>query len=394
MMVMVDEIKIKEIALRMAVRTEGFKERYFVKELSLDREPRIKVLRGFRGLGKTVALLQLFRKHPTSIYFSVDHPYIRNFSLYELGRSLILNGYTLLLIDEVHYYPGWNKEIKALYDEFPNARFVCSGSAPLAFVPDRRYEILDVEGMSLREMLHIMDRPTLPFISHWQDKNKLIELLAPFPNYYHAYAMYKAGGAFPLYLHYKENTLSAVFNSIRKSIHEDALMFAKLDGRDILSMEKMLFFFATSKLGEFSANSLSNYLDISKYKVYELLDLLERMRILRIIRPYGRGGALVRGEPKIAFHHPVLRAAICEAVGKTPDIGAVREELAVFALSMRGWSVNTIKGRKHHPDYVIEKNGAQYVLEIGGEGKGQRQLKGFKNPLKIDDLNIIGLLCF
>ena len=51
-MVDINSLEIRETAMRLAKTVEGFKRRYFLSRVAVGREPRIKVLRGFRGLGK------------------------------------------------------------------------------------------------------------------------------------------------------------------------------------------------------------------------------------------------------------------------------------------------------------------------------------------------------
>lgn len=378
----IDLIKIREIALQLTKSTEGLQKRYLVDELKLGKEPRIKVLRGFRGLGKTTALLQLMAGSEKAVYFSVDHPYAESYGVYELGKACIQAGYPLLFIDEIHHYPEWKKETKALYDEFRHATIVLSGSAPLAFEPERRYEVTDVEPLSLREFAELQGRK-IKVAEAWRSIDETLELLASHPWLHEYYEKYMQGGAWPLFFGYQEKTLPSLYYSIQKSIREDAPFFARVDGETIRAMEKLVLLLATAPLGEFSIHSTAQNLGISKYKAYEVVSLLESMRILRLVRPYGKGAKLVRGEPKLMFHHPNLRSAVCNAVGQRPSIGPLREELAVFSFFQRGWQVYTIKGMKKSPDYIVEKGEERLIIEIGGESKGSMQLRGFKEKTAV-----------
>jgi len=160
-------------------------------------------------------------------------------------------------------------------------------------------------------------------------------------------------------------------------------------------MAKMLFSLATASLGEFSINSLTQQLEIKKHKGYELISLLEKMKILRMVKPSGRGPKLVRGDPKLLFYHPNLRSALCAALKIQPNLGALREELAVFALSARGWTVSTIKGMKKNPDYIVQKGNQKLVVEVGGNSKGKSQLQGFEEEtLLLDERKLITLALF
>ncbi|MEW6529109.1 MAG: hypothetical protein AB1391_04420 [Candidatus Micrarchaeota archaeon] len=160
-------------------------------------------------------------------------------------------------------------------------------------------------------------------------------------------------------------------------------------------MEKVLVFLASSKLGEFSIHGLAQTIGMDKYRIYRAVSILEGMRILRMIRPYGRGAKFVRGDPKLMFYHPVMRKAICSNLRIEPDVGALREEIAVFFLTMRGWSIYTIKGAKKNPDYVIEMKKERMIIEVGGERKTHGQLKGFKEKtLVLTERQLIVLGCF
>jgi len=388
---MINLSKIKEVAFGLLKNTEGYKARYFLNKITPD-EPRIKVLRGFRGVGKTTALLQLMNEK--AIYFSMDHPAVTEHSLYEVSEAFVKSGYTLLLIDEVHYYKEWKRDTKAIYDEFSNVSIVLSGSAPLALEPERRYELLEANPLSLREFAYLSGRE-IPSNESWRTQDETIRFLAKENWLYEAYNVYMNGGAFPAYFSYKEKILPAIYNSIRKSIREDAVFFARVDGEMVSGMERLLVFLASASLGEFSINSLSSTLGLTKHKTYEIVGLMESMKILRLIRPAGQGAKMVRGDPKLMFSHPLLRKAICHTLGVEANLGALREELAVFSLLNRGWSVRTIKGRKHNPDYIIEKGKEKIVIEIGGPSKSRKQLRGIAGQtMVLDDKQLICLAFF
>lgn len=390
---MIDVNKIKESSSNHAKEVQGLGKRFFLNDLRIGKEPRIKVLRGFRGLGKTTALLQVLNEN--SIYFSMEHPRIQEETLYAVGEALIRQGgFKTLLIDEAQHYPKWKRDTKALYDEFPQVTIVVSGSAPLAFEHERRYELIEISPLSLREFYHLNNRE-IERTEAWRDVDESINFVVDNKDMHARYSDYLDGGAFPSFFSYKEKTLERVYSSIKKSIHQDAPFFAKVDGETIYGMERLLLFLASSTLGEYSLNSLSNTLGLKKDKTHSLVALLEAMNIVRVVLPSGGGAKMVRSEPKLMFYHPVMRKAICNALGTSANLGAIREELAVFCFASRGWKVNTIKGMKKQPDYVIEKGNERIVVEIGGVNKKKTQLKGFsEKTLLITDYQLMCLACF
>lgn len=370
----VEIARLRELSVKLAEGTNGLVRRDFLSKLRLGREPRIKVLRGFRGVGKTTALLHLSGEN--SLYFSMDSPMVELHSLYDIGKAAAHAGYKTLLIDEAHTYANWKKDTKALYDEFPDITIVVSGSAPLAFEPERRYEIIDVSPLSLLEFGKLAGKPLIGTDS-WADEKSAADFAGSNPLLREHFAAYMEGGGFPAYFKYCEKTLESIFHSMKKSIREDAVFASDVDGETIAGMEKAVVFLASSGMGGFSINSLSNVLALNRYKTYLAVETLEAMKIVRLVRPYGKGAKAVRGDPKLMFFHPNLRKAACLSLGISADIGAIREELAVFFLEGRGWKVNTIKGFKKSPDYIIERKNERMIVEIGGEKKGRAQLAGF-----------------
>ncbi|GEM_PF-2219560 len=67
-----------------------------------------------RGVGKTTFLLQYLRDHPSEIskklYFSAD--VINVDSLFDIAYTFSREGRELLIIDEIHKYPDFEKELK------------------------------------------------------------------------------------------------------------------------------------------------------------------------------------------------------------------------------------------------------------------------------------------
>ncbi|HIH22319.1 TPA: ATP-binding protein, partial [Candidatus Micrarchaeota archaeon] len=370
--------QLRLLSLSLAKSVDGLKRRSIVKSIvsSLDSGLRIKIVRGFRGVGKTTAMLHAFAEVPVkSVYFSVDNPAIKSRGVYNSGIDGIKQGYFLLFIDEVHTYPNWRVEIKALHDANPTLKIVASGSAPIALVPERREELVCMHPMNFSEFINLKKGETISCSEEWRDKDESITFVATTPALEGEFYKYIRVGGFPLSIGLDENkALEAIYYSIKKSIRDDAVFFLKMSKEKIFAMENLIIFIATSKPGELSLTSLSSTLHVSKTVVYEIIDALERMEIIRVIRPFARGSALVRSEPKILFFHPNMRFAVCQQLGGVPDKGAIREELAVFGFSERGWTVHTIKGEKKSPDYVIEKSGKRLVVEIGGEKKSRKQL--------------------
>ena len=108
-------------------------------------DPRILIMPGLRGTGKTTLLAQLFLNQLTSgvekIYISADevvkrfdiglwellehYEKIIGFRLEELKQPLIL------FFDEIHYDRKWASFLKSIYDRTKKVMVICTGSAAL-----------------------------------------------------------------------------------------------------------------------------------------------------------------------------------------------------------------------------------------------------------------------
>ncbi|MBI5223258.1 ATP-binding protein [Candidatus Micrarchaeota archaeon] len=390
--------ELEKTQIRLLESVKQLRSRPIVGNIisELVSEPRIKLLRGLRGVGKTTIMLQLLNKvSQKAFYFSADSPLVTEDGIYKTSKELISRGYEILFIDEVHTHPNWRNDLKSLYDEFPKIALICSGSAPLALIPERREKEYTILPMTLREFLYIKYAKEQEAKNLWIDRDKSLEFVAKNDDVERAYKEYVEIGGFPVSLNYnKDDALNSIFNTIRKSVREDSVSITKLSLEKTHAMESLLIRLATSPPGELSLSSLSNNLRISKTSVAEIVKVLEEMKVIRLILPYARGAKLIRAEPKILFTHPNLRVAICRQLHVPFDIGSIREESVLFGLESIGGVVNTLKGAKKSPDYIVNINGEKIVIEIGGNSKTKIQLSEFNQfeTILIGDYQIKTLL--
>ena len=129
-------------------------------------------IRGARGVGKTTMMLQHIKEtyglNPTSaLYASLDHLYFSRHSLLELAEEFYNQGGQCLYLDEVHKYEGWSREIKNIYDGFPELKVVFTGSSLLNILNaeadlSRRCVSYDMQGLSFREYLLFKEGLSFP----------------------------------------------------------------------------------------------------------------------------------------------------------------------------------------------------------------------------------------
>src|SRR3989338_522010 len=84
---------------------------------------------GSRGAGKTILLKQILAANENTFYISLDTVKLER-ELFQLAKELDDSGIKLLLFDEIHGYPGYEIELKKIYD-FLKIKVVLTSSSAL-----------------------------------------------------------------------------------------------------------------------------------------------------------------------------------------------------------------------------------------------------------------------
>jgi len=379
---MIDIDKLYKIALENAHLTSEYKKRFFCGEIEslLGMVGRKNILlSGLRGIGKTTAMLQLFRENKDSFYFSADSILVRSETLFSIVEELYRNGYSTIFIDEIHKYPKWVDELKNIFDSF-NVTVVASGSSTAAIkkggiVLGRRAILFDAKPMSLGEFVYLSTgNRYVATLEDALDKKKAIEWVALHHDTERYYREYLKHGGFPINIE-ESIKQKSIYQLVRKMIYEDALAEFSLTENKVDVAERMLGFLALSKPGEFSYTSFSQLSGYSKSTIHEVASMLKELGLIRVIEeetPKGKA----KGSIKLLFSHPNLRVAFAEQIMTAPEEGALREEYFLFHAEGSGLHTSLPNKMKKTPDYLVSLKGKKVLFEIGGENKTRKQLMG------------------
>lgn len=119
-------------------------------------------IKGQRGVGKSTLMLQRIKdvdpSGESSFYTSLDNLWFAEHSLIDLAELLIKQGVGYLYLDDVHRLPGWEQQIKNLYDSYPELHVVFTSSSLLVIdhsIGDlsRQVSMYWLPGLSFREFL-------------------------------------------------------------------------------------------------------------------------------------------------------------------------------------------------------------------------------------------------
>ncbi len=344
---------------------------------------------GPRGVGKTTLMLQWIseRESPERcMYASLDHIYFSSHRLLDFVRDMHqLEGRTLFFLDEAHKYPGWNRELKNIYDSFPEIRIVFSGSSSLDLVKgqydlSRRGVIHRLNGLSFREFVLFKTgkAPKAFGLDELLSQGPEISReLSAIPRVRGLFEEYLRVGYYPFYFEDPETYYSRILNIIDKTIFEDIANFFSLSTTKLPLFKRLLVYLASIPPGEVSVNALARNLGVDHKTVGGYLHMMQETSLTHSLSMDRGGKAALRSPDKVLLENANLYFAVATESGFQPNLGSLRETFFVNALSGNGVPVHYSK----EGDYQAKGN----IFEIGGEGKTRRQIRGLKNAYLVKD---------
>ncbi|MDX5337880.1 MAG: AAA family ATPase [Cyclobacteriaceae bacterium] len=365
----------------------------FERSLSsqINWEARAIGLKGARGTGKSTLMLQQIKKQgdfSKSVYISLDDIYFKKNTLLETSEKLYRNGIRYLYLDEVHKYHDWQREIKNLYDFYPDLKLIISGSSILELQKSsadlsRRVLFYELTSLSFREFLELKYALTLPKFTleeiqsnHISIAQTIKEKLDSPLSYFREFLEY---GAYP---YFKEGI--ADFSYRLQQVVNVIIDYDLPEAKDISvntqsKLKKLLFIISESVPFTPNISKLATQLETTRPILLEMLYLLEESRLVRNLRSASKGTSLLNKPEKIYISNTSLIHSF-SITGRNQ--GNLRETFAIDQLQNAGYDVSFPK----QGDFLVNET---HLLEIGGVGKGSSQVSNVENHLIFsDDLEI------
>jgi predicted AAA+ superfamily ATPase len=375
-------VLLLEYESRIAQFKSSYK-RYLFEQIELS--DRLIAIKGARGVGKTTLLLQLAKfKFPkgSTLYVSLDHIYFYENNLYELAKQFELYGGTHLLLDEVHKYPNWSRELKLIYDNLSNLKVVFTSSSALEVVRSesdlsRRMVNYHLHELSFREFIHFETKLNLPSYSfdelitnHLDIAAEIIQLLKPLP----LFAKYLKMGAYPYYKESESSYQQKLMNTINLMIEVDIMAVENLRYETMVKLKKMLKAIASSVPFTPNISKLSEHTGLSRNSLIEAIKTLQKAGLVIELYKDTSGIGMLTKPEKLYLNNSNLMNVLA---GEQVNIGNIRETFFVNQLKC-GNSINL----SQTADFLINE---KYTIEVGGKNKKQKQIAGIENALVVKD---------
>lgn len=361
---------------------QGKKRRYLYEQI--DWEQRLSIILGYRGVGKTTILLQrLDSAQKKGAYLSLDDFYFETHRLVETVETLYGLGYRLFLLDEVHRYAWWSKDIKQLYDDYEDIQIVATGSSILDISKgnadlSRRAAIYHLQGLSFREFLNFRKNINLQPLSLDEvlTQHHLIapEVLDSF-NFQTDFQDYLKFGYFPFFLEAKKTYAQKLQETIQLVIDSDIAPYEELQHSTTRTLKKLLYVLSESVPFTPNINKLAEKLETPRNTVLRLLDILHQAQILQLLRTTTKGISYLQKPEKIYLQNTNF---IFLFSPEKANIGNIRETFFFNQLS----SLHSVTAPKYG-DFMVDDS---YVFEVGGASKSNEQFRGVPNAFLALDI--------
>lgn len=356
-------------------------------ERKINWNARLISVRGSRGTGKTTLFLQHIKKTFSNnlnkvLYVNLDNIYFSNNTLVELAEKFASRGGTHLFIDEVHKYENWSKEIKNLYDDFPELHIAFTGSSLLEILNgradlSRRTLVYELTGLSFREYLSLIKAHDFPIFTleeilknNEQISAEIASKIKPFE----FFDDYLSFGYYPYFLEGKDDYFNRLNETLNMILEVELPMLRGLEIAYIPRIKKLLAVIGESAPFIPNITQLAAKIGISRQTLLIYLKYLEDAKLINQLYKKSRGLSVLEKPEKILMENTNLIELFN---GENVNTGS-RRETFVLNQFLHSHKVDF----SEESDFFVD---SKYTFEVGGKNKKRRQIQEIPDSYIIAD---------
>lgn len=347
---------------------------------------------GAKGVGKSTLIRQHLKQNYKPgdhrvLYCSADTVDMSTRTLVELAEEFSIRGGELLAIDEIHKYkPGtsdWSREIKEIYELFPDLKMIVSGSSLLRMREgdadlSRRAVKYTMPGLSFREALRFYHGLTFPkwtlddILAHpydlWQSVSAKCKPMALLKEYL-------TKGYYPFLLEGEGEYYTKIEQVIGYIVETELPQICRVDVSNVRKLQALIAMICSETPFELNANRIAAALEIGRDTVVEYLKYLGDAKVLNLLYSDKKKIGKLSKPDKVYFENPNIMYALAPT---KVEVGTLRETFAVGCLS----ESHNVEYGKTQGDFKVD---AKYTFEIGGRSKDFSQIAGVKDSYVFAD---------
>ena len=347
---------------------------------------------GAKGVGKSTLIKQYLKQNfelgdRRVLYCSADTVDFSMRTLVGLAEEFVIHGGELLVIDEIHKYHSatsdWSREIKEIYELFPDLKMIVSGSSLLRLKEgdadlSRRVIKYTMSGLSFREALRFYHGLTFPIwslediLAHpydlWQMVSSKCKPIVLFREYLEK-------GYYPFLLEGEGEYYTRIEQVVNYIIETELPQICKVDVANVRKIQALISLICGEVPFELNANKIASALEIGRDTVVEYFKYLGDAKVLNLLYSDKKKIGKLTKPDKIYMENTNLMYAL---VPTKIDVGTLRETFAVGSLS----ESHDVEYSKTQGDFKVDN---KYTFEIGGRSKNFSQIAGVKDSYVFAD---------
>ena len=373
--------------------------------------PRVFIITGLRGVGKTTLLFQIMQDMHDGgwasdrlLYLPMDQALLGGKNIHDLvleyEREVVreyiakTEGKFAFFIDEAQFSPGWDLQVKVLSDSMPNAIFLVSGSSAVQMDMSadlaRRALTHVLHPLSMLEQLLLSDRATIDpgvldgFADCLFGSKNAEDLMGRYATSSKPIAkvLREHGGldpgAYERFLLEGGMPWPAVgcgryqrtYDIVERIVEKDLPQLGEHDPKTLRALPRILSLIAPSP--DISLNSISNDLDsVGMTSIRRVLDTLVKSQLIFEVPRLGSLRSSGRGETRKYYASAGLAAAVIDTAGfdAKAHLGPLAECAVASTLKRRiaqdpGSGLFFVPG-KGQADLVLQHGKRRIVIEVG-----------------------------
>ncbi|MCF8359615.1 MAG: AAA family ATPase [Prolixibacteraceae bacterium] len=287
----------KEAHTNMIRNSKSIVRRELLDEI--DWSHRLICIKGFRGVGKTSFLIDLIREKTIdpkkSLYINLNSFYFTNRKISGFADEFYKKGGKLLVLDQIHKYPGWASELHNCYHTLPELKIVFSASPVLRVTEGNELlkkivKIYHLPGLSFREFLQYKtgkNFPTYTFGELIKNHEKIAaEISAKVKPlaYFDDYLLY---GYYPYFLDRKSYYSDDLLKHINLALEIDVTYLNQIELKYLSKLRKLLYIIAKEVPFTPNISKLSNEIETSRATVMNYLRYLKNAKLINLLYANG-----------------------------------------------------------------------------------------------------------
>ena len=286
----------------------------------IDWSQRLIAIKGSRGVGKTTFLLDYVRERcandKSCLYINLNNLFFTERGLVSFIDEFYKKGGKILLLDQIHKYPDWAKDLRVCYEQYPNLQIIFTASSILRIKTNEDLKgcvaVYYLNGLSFREFLNHetgnkFKRYSLEEIleNHEEIVEDILAKVRPLA-YFNDYLKF---GYYPCYLEQK-SFIDNMLKIINLMLEFDITYLNQIELKYLPKLKKLLYIIARSVPFQPNVSKLASDVETSRATIMNYLRYLKNARLIRLLNSKESYKDSSKKPNKVYLHNTNLLYAI------------------------------------------------------------------------------------